>query len=880
MYKHRYFIILFLALLITSSGCSGARSTFNKAQKLESEGKLDEAVMKYAEAVSENPEANEYRMRFLALSEKAARIHMEKGDKFFENGNLDEALREYQAAESLDSSLSRARQKSDKIVKLRNSIVYQKEGEELEKNRKTREALQAYQKALEFNPSNEQAIESIARIQKVRKSKIEGAELNLKSTKPITLKFKDAKLKDVFNIITQLSGINFVFDEAVKDVNISIFLENATFQQALDVISGMHKLSKKTLNENTVILYPKTPEKHKQYDDLMVQTFYLNKLDAKKAVNLIRTMLQVKKIYVNEEMNAIVIRDIPEVIEVARKILEANDIPDAEVLLEVEVIEVSKKNAEALGLVLSKYSVSMNTFTPGGDFFSDSLNPILSTINSGSAANGGTATGTPSVTGAKPSNLLNVFSWNNYNGYMTVPSATFNFGKTLSNAETLASPKIRVKNREKAKFNVGTRVPITTTSSPTGGGVSVNVQYVDVGVKVNAEPTIQLNNEVNMKLSLEVSSILSKEKIGDAASLTTVVTIGTRNVDTVLSLKDGETSVIGGLILDNSTKAKQTVMVLGDLPIIGPLLTGNDNTNDKAELILAITPRIIRGIAVPEGDAAQFWSGREDEPSIHRPYSSFAVDDEIPVEVEKAKPPQLFNPVTPKPSAVSQGKPPVTASPVPATNANPASGATPIIPIQSKPVPSPQSTQSNTSLQNQTPASKATVQGLSPKPLSETNKTAVMIPVTPAATPKTELNQKPARTSVTIAAPSSVKVKDQFMVDIKVSEVNSLRNTLFILSYDPIFLEYVDASTGQLMKSDGKTPAFKATNDKNTGQILFSISRPENIPPVSGSGKITTVTFKAKNQGPASLGLMGVNFTGQGGRQLETLPYNTVVEVK
>ena len=118
---------------------------------------------------------------------------------------------------------------------------------------------------------------------------------------------------------------------------------------------------------------------------------------------------------------------------------------------------------------------------------------------------GTTATTTTSTTG--PSNLLQFFAWKQFSGFLTVPNATFNFGKTLANGETLSSiPKIRVKNREKAKFNVGTRVPITTTSSPVGGGISVNVQYVDVGVKLNAEPTIQLNNEISIKFGMEVSS--------------------------------------------------------------------------------------------------------------------------------------------------------------------------------------------------------------------------------------------------------------------------------------------------------------------------------------------------------------------------------------
>src|SRR6185369_6658433 len=164
-----------------------------------------------------------------------------------------------------------------------------------------------------------------------------------------------------------------------------------------------------------------------------------------------------------------------------------------------------------------------------------------------------------------PSNLVRAFTMKGIGGFVTVPNATFNLGKTLAKGEVLSNPKIRVKNKEKSKFNVGTRVPITTTTL-NGVQSQVNVQYVDVGVKVNAEPTIQLNNEISIKLSLEVSSILTKEKVGDASSLTTVVTIGTRNVETVLSLKDGETSIIGGLIQNTSNNDKTKIFLLGDIP--------------------------------------------------------------------------------------------------------------------------------------------------------------------------------------------------------------------------------------------------------------------------------------------------------------------------
>ena len=335
---------LLLCLLAIISGCASGRSAFNKGEKFERNGKLDEAVVKYAEAAAANPDVGEYRLRLLKASEKSARQHFNKGEEFFAAKNYDDALREYQSAFTLDPSFDRAKQMSDKTGKIRNSLFYYNEGIALEKDRKPREAIRSYQRALEFNSDNKEAKEAVERLLKSRKTRLDGTELNLKSNKPITLKFKDAKIKEVFNILSQLSGINFIFDEGLKDQNVSIYLENATFQQALDILTGINKLSKKILNESTIIVYPKNPEKTKQYEELYVQTFFLNKLEAKKAVNLIRTMIQVKKIYVNEDMNALVIRDSPEVIEVAQKILDANDVPDAELVLEVEVMEVSKNN--------------------------------------------------------------------------------------------------------------------------------------------------------------------------------------------------------------------------------------------------------------------------------------------------------------------------------------------------------------------------------------------------------------------------------------------------------------------------------------------------------------------------------------------------------
>jgi general secretion pathway protein D len=838
-------MVLFFCLLPMLAGCAGGLTTFNQAQKLERQGKLDEAVLKYAEISAAHPDVSEYRVRFLRTSEQAARVHFKKGEEYLAGHQYEDALREYQTAFTLDPSLERASQMIDQATKLRNSSNFLKEGEEFEKNRKMREALTAYKKALEFNPGNSEAKEAVERLLKSRKSKLDGFELNLKSTKPITLKFRDAKIKEVFNILSQLSGINFVFDEGMKDQNITVFLENATFQQALEILTGMNKLGKKVLNESTIIVYPKTPEKNKQYEELMVQTFQLNKLDAKKAVNLVRTMLPAKKIYVNEDMNALVIRDTPEAIEVVRKILEANDIPDAELVLDVEVMEITKSNADNLGLVLSKYAVS-------GQLYKNNI-PLSDTL-------GGTTVPT-GVTPPTIGNLVQAFQWGPYAGFMTVPSATYNFAKTLANGQTLANPRIRVKNREKSKFNVGTRVPITSTSSPTGGGTMVNVQYIDVGVKVNAEPTIQLNDDINIKLSLEVSSVISKQTVGGADSATTVVTIGTRNLDTVLSLKDGETSIIGGLIQDNKSDSKQTFSILGDIPILGPLLTGTNKTNDKTELILAITPHIVRAITAPDADVASFWSGKEDEPSVANPYASFVQEPEIPS-------PQPTAPASPTP----QGRP--AASAPPAGSANPAMPASPAGSVNPAVLAPPAGTAP--------PAMPAAPGGSTNPglPVPPAGSSAIGGPAVAVAPQSASAANVPAKVSLNINAPSAVALNDQFSIDIVASNLVNLSNAPFVISYDPVFLDYVGAREGPFLKSDGKPTSFQATGVKDSGQIAVDLSRADNSVGVKGSGTLASLTFKAKRKGTANLGLLKASFTDPEGKPLDVVPFNTVVEVK
>ncbi len=648
-----YLLMAALLVGIGLSGCSTARSAFGRGEELEAAGKYEEAMYSYAEAFRNDPDAGEYRIRFFRARERAADLRYLQGTKLYDEGNYAAALAEFQAGLGIDPTQGRFEQLVERSRRLRDARQAFQEGRDFEKANKFKDANRLFNRALELEPGNSEYRTALARVLGMRKSRLDRFELNLKSARPITLKFRDARLKDVFAIVTRLSGINFIFDEGVKDQPVTVYLEDATFQQTLDLLTNMFKLGRKVANESTVIIYPKTPEKTKQYEDMTLRTFHLNYLEAKKAINLVRTLLQVRKIYVNEEANSIVVRDSPDVVDVVEKILDASDVPDAELVLDVEVLEVGDSDARTLGLLLSDYSVQMGAFNSAGK-------PMKSTLSTTTTSSSGTTDDSP------VSQLIKIFSTSGYGAYATVPTATYNFGKTLARSEVLSNPKIRVKNREKAKFTVGKRIPITT-SNTTNETVSVNVQYIDVGVKLNAEPTILRNNEIVIKLGLEVSQDTDRQTVGGEDNATTVVTIATRNLETVLSLKDGETSVIGGLIERNDSTGKNKIFLLSDIPLLGELLTNTDSSNRKSELVLAITPRLVRGVTVPQGDLASFASGREDEPALGRSLASFEQEPLFngpPTAPPAASPLPTAQPATESPVSPAV-PPPVEAAPAP-----------------------------------------------------------------------------------------------------------------------------------------------------------------------------------------------------------------------
>lgn len=804
------------------TGCAAGRA-FSTGESLEAEGKYEEAMLSYAEAYRLAPEEMAYRARFLGVRDRAAQVRYDSGMARLKSGDFAAAVADFQVAYGLDPSKERYRQLFETAARKRDARQAYREGLDFEKDNKLKFAKLSYEKAVELDQEEADYRSALERVRILMDNAPTEYELNLKSLKPFDFKFTGSGLKDVFRILTQLSGINFIFDEGVRDQPVTISLEKTNFRQVLDLLTTMNKLGSSILNEKTVLIYPKTPDKIKQYENMKMQTFHLNYMDAKKAVNLIRTMLPARKVYVNEDSNSIVVRDTSDTIKVIEKLLDANDIPDAEVLLDVEVLELNDKNTRNVGLVLSRYAVDIGGFNLDSKLL---LADQLSRVKSGDTTDAGI------------DNLVNVFTWNGFGGFVTVPNATYNFGKTIAKGEVLSNPKIRVKNKEKAKFTVGTRVPITTTTTNgTVGGYSVNVQYVDVGVKLNAEPVIQLNNVIDIKLSMEVSSIVGQETLKDG--VTTVVTIGTRNLETVLSLKDGETSVIGGLKSSTFTDSKNKIFLLGDIPLLGPFISGNSNSKDKTEIVLAITPRLVRGLMAPPPGAVSFMSGKEDDPSLASfpPSSDEEPAGAVPLQGVPSGQATFSTGVAPRPGQ-SAG-----------SAIQPVSGGTAIHSV------------TGAQLQADTGAGV-------PVPA---------VPVTGAGPPASAVTDGG---QVLVSAPMEARVGELFTVEIRAAEVADLAGASFALTYDAGLVSPVSFAEGTFLVKKGVKTKFSGSADPAGAAVVMKLSLPTGTPGVEGTGVLATVVFRPLKPGMAAFGFRDLAFSNAAGGQIPVTPFATSIGIR
>lgn len=360
----------------------------------------------------------------------------------------------------------------------------------------------------------------------------------------------------------------------------------------MNILIKTNQLDRLVMNENTVLIYPNTPAKQKEYQSLSVRTFYLANADAKSTANMLRTIVRTRDIFIDEKLNMVTIRDTADAIRVAEKLVAAQDLPEPEVVLELEVLEVNSSRLRDLGIVFPSQFTVLN------------IVPNPTTITT---LPGGQTVTTPNQTTTTTQLTLNQLRGINSN-QIGINNPQLNARAELGDSNILANPRIRVKNREKARVHIGDRVPVITTTSTANVGVSEAVNYLDVGIKLDVEPTVFLDSDVSIRVSLEVSNIV-REVTSRTGTLT--YQLGTRNASTVLRLRDNETQVLAGLISDEDRRSAVRIPLIGELPVVGRLFGSNRTDVRKSEIVLLMTPRVVRNIPAIEASIQEFPAGTE-----------------------------------------------------------------------------------------------------------------------------------------------------------------------------------------------------------------------------------------------------------------------------
>lgn len=578
--KRLLFLVLTASVMFSMTGCSASKA-FQRAERYAQRGDWDLAVKEYREANARNPQNIEYRSALLRAEEVASNQHYKKARNFLKERKLDQAILELQQALYLNPSNAAIQSALKSVLDMKQAEEHYRAALTFTDLGRLGDAIKELSRAVELDPENMKYQDSLDKLQKKKAETQPDEALTLASDKPITLNFKNTNIKEVFELLSKLSGINILFDEEVKAQPVTVFVKDVSFQQALNLLLSTNKLFMKKISADTIIIIPKNKAKIDQYQDLMVRTFYLNIAKAKDIVNLLRSMLDVKKVYVNEVLNSITVRETPEKIKLVEKVIAANDLKEAEVILDVEILEISRTKS-------LKY----------GWNFSPSLTATAS-------LQGSSASTTSGITLGELRNL------SKDNIVFTLPSIVMNLIKQDSDAQTLANPRVRVLNNKQAKFHIGDRIPVQTSTvqATTVAQVTSTFEYKDVGIKLSIEPTIHLNNTVSLKMGLEISTLGDALEFGGGIKQ---YRFGTRNTETVINLRDGETVIIGGLIKDEERKGRIKVPILGDIPILGKLFSAEDDGTIKTDILMSITPNIVRGLDLPDKEIQSFWSGTEE----------------------------------------------------------------------------------------------------------------------------------------------------------------------------------------------------------------------------------------------------------------------------
>lgn len=810
-------VLIPVLLLASLAGCTSYRSA-RQAEVAAETGRWDDAVLHYLKALEDEPNNLTYRAALLRAKIQASRGHFEKGQEFEKSGVLDRAMVEYQQAVQLDPTNQYAKAQLDKVR-------------------------QAYLASSRPASTVDQLKE------RARANRPQPPVLNPRSNEPIDVEFPEpTSIFYIYRSLGEAFGINILFDANLKDTEIPLVLKQVTAQAALETLMRAGGHFYKVMDEHTIIVAQDTPQNRRIYEDLVIQTFFLSNSEVKDMMTILRSLVDAKKIATNEQLNAIILRDTADKVKVAERIIEANDKSKAEVVIDVELLQIDSGRIRDLGVSLSSYSVGQS-------------------IDLGAGATTGGTGGTAAPSGIRLSDLefLNQSNW-----LLTIPSFIYNFVKTNTDAQVLARPQLRITDGEKANLVIGDRVPIPLTTFNTqnvggqGGIIPItSFQYQDVGIRIDIEPRVHHNQEVTLKIKVEVSNISGYT---EAAGGQRQPTIGTRTIESVIRLQDGETNFLAGLIRTAETDSDSGFPGLSEIPVLGRLFSNRRTENQRTDVILTLTPHIIRNAQITEEDLLPVWVGTEANMSFRG--GSPRVESEVagPFDGNEGTPEEIQDAIRRRIQRLPRGLRPgeggtpddvmeeegmTEEPPPPPTGVDLVPAAPPTDIFRQPPPPQPDPQLEPPPIEEEPPGAAETpgdVASLA-APAGPMKMMASQVALAANHTGFSEAAEAKAAPVRLWLSPQRLEVApgDRFEVRLEVAAGQPVSHLPLSLGFDPAVLAVEKVEAGDFLGGSGEAQVLSDTG--RAGSIVLGASRLGQVPGIQGTGTVARITFRALKEG-------------------------------
>jgi type II secretory pathway component GspD/PulD (secretin) len=813
--KTRLVVLILIAAL--GAACGASRS-FGRGESAARAGNWDDAVEHYRRAVQQNPNRTDYKIALERASINASHVHLDQARILEARGMLEDAMREYRRAGEYDPT---NRQIAFKVQEL---------------ERRLREAIEASRTKPDIVKMREQA----------RRASPEPL-LNPASREPLNLRFNNTSIRDILNFIGNSSGINVTFDRDFQDRSYTVQLDGVSLEQALNQILSANQLFYKVINERTIHVIPDTPPKRAQYEEQVIRTFFISHADATELAQLINTIIRVPSMAVqpmvaaNKTANTITIRSTAAVASIIEKMIEANDNPRAEVVIDVQILEVNRNRAKQYGLDLSSYSIN-GVFSPEQD-------PRVGGTPTTPTTPGQTPT-TPAGLTAPPFNANSIsrgISLSDF--YLTVPSAVVRFLETDNETKLIAKPQLRGAEGEKLTLNLGDEIPVpATVFTPFAqGGANVNpltsFNYKPVGVNVEMTPRVTFEGEIILELSVESSTLGGDVNIAGQ----NLPSFGSRKVRTKLRLRDGESNLLAGLLREDERRALRGFPGILRLPIIKQLFSSNDTSIAQTDIVMLLTPRLVRTHELTQQDISPIYIGTQQNLGLGGPPPLIAVPP--PAEGEAAPAAQ---PAGPPPAAPGQPVLPPGTGPVPVVPP----GSTTVPGTTAAPTPAP-AAPGTTAPPAQPPPSTAP-SGVPPTPAPAPAQTTAPAGVPDAAAvPPAQILLTPPGTEFRVGG-------GPYTVPVSITNASRVSTVTVTITFNPAALRVRSVQEGSFMRQAGANATFSQQVDAAAGRIDIAVTRTADTTGASGAGLLAAVLFDAVAAGAGNLTATGMASTPGG----------------